>query len=141
MEDLVESLARDNVTEVKVVLATVVMALAVYQLVLIAVGYKVIKVPFLGWGPATFSHRVLGDVIVVVTAVIAVACLSLYGFDDDGGTHAISGAALLVALALKIGAVRTGSSHSPVLPGPGGVIFVLFVITWWTSAADYLGED
>ena len=141
MEDLVESLARDNVTEVKVVLATVVLALAVYQLVLIAVGYQVIKLPFLEWGPATFSHRVLGDVIVALTAVVAVACLSVYGFDDDGGTHAISGVALLVALALKIGAVRLSSSHSPALPGLGGVIFVLFVITWWTSAADYLGED
>jgi hypothetical protein len=36
MEDLVSDVARGNVTEVKVVLASVVMALARYQLVLIA---------------------------------------------------------------------------------------------------------
>ena len=34
MEDLLESLMRDNVAEVKVVLASVALALAVYQLVL-----------------------------------------------------------------------------------------------------------
>jgi hypothetical protein len=36
LEDLVESVTRGNVTEVKVVLASVVLALAVYQLVLIS---------------------------------------------------------------------------------------------------------
>jgi hypothetical protein len=38
VEDLFADIARGNVTEVKVVLASVVMALACYQLVLIAVG-------------------------------------------------------------------------------------------------------
>ena len=38
MEDLIEGLMRDNVAEVKVVLASVAFALAVYQLVLISVG-------------------------------------------------------------------------------------------------------
>jgi hypothetical protein len=38
MEDLVENLTRGNVTEVKVVLASVVAALAVYQVVLMSVG-------------------------------------------------------------------------------------------------------
>jgi hypothetical protein len=39
VEDLVESVTRGNVTEVKVVLASVAVALGAYQLVLIAVGY------------------------------------------------------------------------------------------------------
>ena len=39
MEDLLAGLMRDNVAEVKVVLASVALALAAYQLVLIAVGY------------------------------------------------------------------------------------------------------
>jgi hypothetical protein len=39
MEDLFDRLMRGNVTEVKVVLASVAAALAVYQLALIAVGY------------------------------------------------------------------------------------------------------
>lgn len=141
MEDLIEGITNNNVTAVKVVLASVVMALAIYQLALISVGYRVVRVPFLAAGPATWSHRVLGDTVVVLTAVVATACLSVYGFDDDGGTHAISGAALLAAIALKIAAVRLSGSDSRALPGLGGLIFVLFVITWWTSAADYLGDD
>lgn len=141
MEDLVESLTNNNVTEVKVVLTSIVMALAIYQLALIAVGYRLVKLPFLQWGAATWSHRVLGDVVVVLTAVIAVACLSVYGFDEDGGTHAISGAALLLAIVLKIVAVRSSGGHSRAIPGLGGVIFVLFAITWWTSAADYLADE
>ena len=40
MEGLIDDLTRGNVTEVKVVLATVVAALAVYQLVLAAVSHE-----------------------------------------------------------------------------------------------------
>ena len=39
MEELVEDLARGNVTEVKIVLASVALALAGYQVLLMAVGY------------------------------------------------------------------------------------------------------
>jgi hypothetical protein len=39
LEDLIDTLTRGNATEVKVLLASVALALAVYQLVLIAVGY------------------------------------------------------------------------------------------------------
>ena len=39
MEDLIEELTRGNVTEVKVVLASVVLGLAVYQVLLAAVAY------------------------------------------------------------------------------------------------------
>lgn len=71
MEDLVESLARGNVTEVKVLLASVALALAVYQLVLIAVGYGKVRPPFLDAGPATRAHRASGDAIVVLVVVTA----------------------------------------------------------------------
>ena len=53
MEDLIDSLTRGNPTEVKVVLASVVTALAVYHLVLIAVGYGKLRPPFLGARPAS----------------------------------------------------------------------------------------
>ncbi len=39
MEELLQTLTGGNVTEVKVVLASIVAALAVYQIVLITVGY------------------------------------------------------------------------------------------------------
>jgi hypothetical protein len=48
VEDLLETVTRGNVDEVKIVLASVVAALAVYQLVLVAVGYGKLRLPFLG---------------------------------------------------------------------------------------------
>ena len=48
---------RGNPTEVKVVLASVVLALACYQLVLIAVGYGKARVSFLEARPAARAHR------------------------------------------------------------------------------------
>jgi hypothetical protein len=129
------------VAEVKVVLASVVAALAVYQVVLMAVGYGKLRVPFLGAGPASASHRAIGDTIVLVTLVVAGACLSYYGFDDDGGAHAIFGTVLLGTLALKVAVVRWGLGVSRLLPLFGLTVFALFAITWVTSAGDFLFDD
>ena len=53
VEELIESVTRGNPTEVKVLLASVALALAVYQLVLIAVGYGKLRLPFLAARPAS----------------------------------------------------------------------------------------
>ena len=45
MEELIEDLTRGNVTEVKVVLASIVAALAVNQVLLMAVGYGKLRLP------------------------------------------------------------------------------------------------
>ena len=47
MEDWVDTLTRGNVPQVKTVLASVVLALAVYQAAMMAIGYGKAKVPFL----------------------------------------------------------------------------------------------
>jgi hypothetical protein len=83
MEDLLEGLMRDNVAEVKVVLASVALALAVYQLVLIAVGYGKVRPPFLGARPASTAHRSVGVAIVAVTIAIVTAKLGTGGGRDD----------------------------------------------------------
>jgi hypothetical protein len=139
LEQLIEDVTRGNVTEVKVVLATVVMALAVYQLLLAAVAYGWLRLPFLAAGPATWTHRASGDAIVVLTVLVAVMCVGYYGFDDDGGTHAIVAIALLGALAVKIAAVRVGGRAGRLLPPLGVSVLVLFGVTWLTSAGDWLG--
>ena len=74
MEDFFEEITRGNVTEVKVVLASVVMALACYQLFLIAVGYGKLRPRFLDARPASFAHRAAGDAIVVMVVVVALMC-------------------------------------------------------------------
>ncbi|MFN2488242.1 MAG: DUF6529 family protein [Actinomycetota bacterium] len=110
MEDLVETLAGGNVTEVKVVLASVVAALAAYQVFLMAVGYGKLRLPFLGAKPASFTHRAVGDTIVVITIAVAFMCLAYFGFEDgDSGeetrtaVHVAAGTLLLAVLALKTG--------------------------------------
>jgi hypothetical protein len=138
VEDVIESLTRGNVAEVKVVLATVVLALAVYQLVLAAVSYGKVRPRFLESGPATWAHRASGDTILVLAVLVAVACISFYGF-EEGGAHAVFGCLVLAALALKVAAVRVGGSSSPLLPWIGAALFALFLATWFTSAGNFLG--
>jgi len=138
VESLIEDLTRGNVTEVKVVLASVILALAVYQLVLAAVSYGKVRPRFLESGPATWAHRASGDTILVLAVVVAVACISFYGF-EEGGAHAVFGCLVLAALAAKVIAVRVGGSSSPLLPWIGIVLFALFAATWLTSAGDFLG--
>ena len=139
MEDLVETVTRGNVTEVKVILTSVVAALAVYQVLLMAVGYGKLRPPFLAAAPASATHRAIGDSIVVVTVVIAVMCLSL-GFEDDGATHAIAGAVLFVVIAFKIAVIRRWHRLSHLLPALGISVLLLFAFTWATSAGDFLAN-
>ena len=61
MEDFVENLTRGNPGSVKTVLASVVLALAAYQLILAAIGYR--KLPVIDAKPAFFTHRASGDMI------------------------------------------------------------------------------
>jgi len=138
VEDAIETLTRGNVAEVKVVLASVIVALAVYQLVLAAVSYGKVRPRFLESGPATWAHRASGDTILVLAVLVAIACVGFYGW-EEGGAHAIFGCLVLGALALKVLAVRIGGSSSPLLPWIGIALFGLFVATWWTSAGDFLG--
>lgn len=138
MEQLIDDLTRGNVTEVKVVLATAILALAIYQLLLAAVAYGWARLPFLEAATASWTHRASGDAIVVLTILVATACLSYYGF-EDGGAHAVFGCALLGLLAIKILVVRRGGRLSRLLPIIGASVFLLFGLTWLTSAGDFLG--
>ena len=149
MEDLVEQLTRGNVSQVKTVLASVVMALAGYQVFLMAVGYGKLRLPLLGSRPASFAHRAVGDTIVVITLLVAYMCLSYFEVSDgieharDGETlratiHVCAGFALLGVLTLKIVVVRWWHALGRYLPFFGLAVFGLFLVTWLTSAANYL---
>jgi Family of unknown function (DUF6529) len=141
MEQLVEDLTRGNVTQVKVALASVAAALAVYQLVLIAVGYGKVRTPILGSRAASWTHRASGDAIVVLIVLVGLACVAYYGFDDDETVHVVAGIALAVVLALKIAVIRWWHGLGRLLPFLGLTVFVLLALTWLTSAGSYLAED
>jgi len=138
MEHLIEDLTRGNVTEVKVVLATVILGLAAYQLLLAAVAYGWLRLPFLESATASWAHRASGDAIVVLTVLVATACIAFYDF-EDGGAHAVFGAILLGVIAVKLVAVRSGGRLSRLLPLLGISVLTLFGLTWLTSAGDFLG--
>ncbi len=132
---------RGNVAEVKTVLATVALALAVYQLVLISVTYGKLRPRFLGGGPAGAAHRASGDTILALLLVVGAVCVGVYGFEDDMALHGIGGAALLVVLAAKVAVVRRGLGLGHRLPLFGATVFLLLCLTWATSAPEVLGED
>ena len=141
MEDLIESVTRGNPTEVKVVLASAALALAVYQLVLIAVGYRRLRPPFLGPAVASRAHRAVGDAIVVVLIVVATMCVGMFGFEGDAGLHVAAAVALLVVLAVKVAIVRWWQALGRLLPPLGVAVWLLLALTWLTSAGDFLADS
>jgi hypothetical protein len=145
VEDLIEAVTRGNVVGVKVVLTSVVSALAIYQVFLMAVGYRRLRLPFLQPAPASATHRAVGDTVVVITLLVAGMCLSYFGYDDGGhgsdlgsNVHAIPGLLLIAVLALKITVVRWWHRMGRWLPALGTTVFVLFAITWVTSAVEFV---
>jgi hypothetical protein len=138
MEQLIDDLTFGNVYAVKTALASVAAALAVYQLVLIAIGYGKVRPAFLTSRTASFTHRASGDVILVLVVVVALACLAHFGFDDHGGLHEVTGFALLAVLGLKIAVIRWWHGLGRFLPVLGTCVFVLLALTWLTSAGHFL---
>lgn len=126
-------------------LASVVATLAIYQVLLMAVGYEKLRLSFLAPHAASAAHRAVGDAIVLITVFAAFLCVAVFGFgdDDEGGrvmVHVVAACALLAALALKIFVVRVGGPLARLLPLLGISVLILFAITWVTSAGDYLSD-
>ena len=120
------------------VLASALAAAALYQASLMAVGYGVVKLPFLQPAPASKAHRAFGDAIVVVALVVAAMCVGYFGFEaEEAEAHVPTALALLGVLAFKIAVVRWIPSLSFLLPLLGVTVMGLFVATWATAAAQY----
>ena len=126
------------VTGIKVVLASVATALAVYQLVLAAVGYGKLRPRFLERRPAFRAHRASGDTIAVLLVLVAVLCVSYFEIEDDAAFHAVTGAALIAVLAVKVAVLRWFHGASRFLPALGISVFVLLAVTWASSAGAWL---
>jgi Family of unknown function (DUF6529) len=149
VDRFVDGLTRGNVDQVKTVLASVVLALAAYQVLLMAVGYGKLKVPFLKARAASFSHRAVGDAIVAVTVLVAFMCFTYFGVGDgiehargeESGratVHVVAASLLLATIGLKVVVIRWWRRLDRFLPALGLSVFTLFGITWVTSAGDYL---
>lgn len=149
MEDFVDGVTRGNVSQVKTVLASVVLALAAYQVVLMAVGYGKVKVPFLKPKAASFTHRAVGDAAVAVGIFVAFLCWSYFGVGDGiehargeettrATIHVVAGSLFVVAVVVKVIVVRWARRFDRFVPAIGITLFTLFSIAWLTSAGNYL---
>jgi hypothetical protein len=149
MDDLIEQITGGHVTEVKTVLTSIVAALAFYQVLLMAVGYGKLRLPFLSAKAASFSHRSIGDTVAIITAVVAFMCLGYFGIEDgiehaaEGeqgrvALHVVFGFSLLGVLGLKIAVIRRWHGLGRFLPALGLSVLALFVLTWLSSAGHYL---
>lgn len=149
MEDFVDELTRGNVSQVKTVLASVVLALAVYQVLLMAVGYGKLKVPFLKPKAAAFTHRSVGDATVSVAVFVAFLCYSYFGVGDGiehargeettrATIHVVAGSLFVLIVIAKIVVVRWARRLDRFLPAIGLTMFTLLGIAWVTSAGHYL---
>ena len=130
------SLTRGNPGSVKSVLASVVFALAAYQVILAAIGYG--KLRLMDPRPAFLTHRSSGDAIVVIAALVGLMCLAVYGVEDDAPLHTAAGFALAAVLTLKILVIRRWHAASRLLPLLGVSVFVLLALTWLTSVPGFL---
>ena len=128
-------LVQGNPTEVKVVLASVATALAVYQIVLAAIGYR--KLRIIEATPAFTTHRASGDTIAFLLIVVAIMCLSYFELEDSA-FHAVTGFLLLVVLAVKVVVIRWWHTASRFLPALGITVFALLVATWASTAGAFL---
>ncbi len=138
MEEFIGTVTRANPTEVKVLLASVALGLAVYQLVLIAVGYGKLRPPFLAAAPASRTHRAVGDTIAVLLVITALMCVGYFGFEDDASLHMVAAIALLTVLTLKVAVIRRWHALGRFLPALGISVWLLLALTWLTSAGDFL---
>src|SRR5919108_3357617 len=126
-------LVRGNPTEVKVVLASVATALAIYQVVLAAIFYRKLRRAFVDAAPAAWTHRTSGDTIAVLLLVVAIMCLSYFEL-GDGAFHAVTGFLLLVVLGVKVVVIRWWHAAGRFLPVLGITVFVLLAATWASTA-------
>jgi hypothetical protein len=130
----------------KVVLASVVVVLAGYQALLMAVVYGKLPLPFLSRRVASRTHRIVGDTAALLALLVAYFCVTGNEVGDaleDGGrpaVHVVTGSAVLVVLGVKILVVRRGGRRAGrFLPVLGVSVLGLFVLTWASSAVPRFG--
>jgi hypothetical protein len=139
LEGLIENPTGGHVSEVKVVLTTVVALLGIYQVGLIAVAYEKVRLPFLTSAAAGAAHRAIGDAIVALTLFISFLCVGYFGLEaEELDAHVPLALGLLIALGLKVIVVRWARRAQFLLPSLGLAVLSLLVAIWLNAAAHYL---
>jgi hypothetical protein len=125
---------------VKSLLATIVLGLAVLQVLLALWIFG--RLPLAGSPPrpVPLIHRLAGFAAFAVTVPIALHCLVAYGVQLTSprvAIHSIAGCFFYGAFTAKVLLVQSRRLPGWVLPVAGGTLAVLVVMLWYTSALWY----
>ena len=141
--DLTITLGFTNTITMKVWLATIALCFAVLQLLSALWMYG--RLP-LGIAPARLGslHRISGRLAFLLSLPVAYHCLYQLGFQHTSTRvllHSILGCLFYGAFAVKVLIVRSRSLPGGALPLAGGLVFVLLVYIWLTSALWYIHQS
>ncbi|MDV9187056.1 DUF6529 family protein [Streptomyces sp. SR27] len=129
-----------DAVRLKARLATVILGLAVVQLVLALWMYR--RLPGTASGstvPAAVprTHRVIGALAFLGTLPITAHCIQTYGVELTpvrAAIHSLSACFFYGAFAAKVVFVRSRRLAGWMLPLAGGTLVVTVVVVWYTSA-------
>jgi hypothetical protein len=124
----------------KSLLATIVLGLAVVQVLLALWMYR--KLPLAGrpLRPVPVTHRVTGFVLFALTVPIALHCLIAYGVQLTSprvAVHSVAGCFFYGAFTAKVLLVQSRRLPGWSLPAAGGTLAVIVGVLWYTSALWY----
>ena len=141
--DLTITLGFTNTITMKVWLATIALCFAVLQLLSALWMYG--RLP-LGIAPAWLGslHRISGRLAFLLSLPVAYHCLYQLGFRNTSTRvllHSILGCLFYGAFAAKVLIVRSRNLPGSALPLAGGLVFVLLVYIWLTSALWYIHQS
>ena len=125
----------------KAVLATVVLGVAVLQVLLALWIYRKLPLAASPPRPVRLAHRVVGIGLLALTLPIAVHCLIAYGVQLTSvrvAVHSLAGCFFYGAFMAKVLLVQTRRRLPGwVVPAAGGTLAVVVVVLWYTSALWY----
>jgi hypothetical protein len=124
----------------KSLLATIMLGLAVLQVLLALWMYR--KLPLAARPPRAVpvTHRVTGFALFALTVPVAVHCLIAYGVQLTSprvAVHSIAGCFLYGAFTAKVLLVHSRRLPGWALPAAGGTLAILAGVLWYTSALWY----
>ena len=124
----------------KSLLATIVLGLAVLQVLLALWMYRKLPLAATPPRPVPVVHRVTGFAVFALTVPVAVHCLIAYGVQLTSprvAIHSIAGCFFYGAFAAKVLLVHSRRLPGWALPVAGGTLAIVIGVLWYTSALWY----
>ncbi len=141
-QELVFTLFFSSTIAMKVWLASVAVAFAVFQL--LSALWVFGKLPFAAPAWAGTAHRMSGRLAFIVSLPVAYHCLWSLGFQDTDTRvllHSLFGCSVYGAFAAKVTIVNSRGLPSVALPVAGGIMFAVLIGAWLTSALWFIDNQ